>query len=56
MKTNSELQQEMIQEYEYSKPFVFLVIIGAILAFIFACFCATAGVYSILKLIFPNFF
>ena len=56
MKTDPELQKEMLQEYEYSKPFVSLVIIGAILAFIFACFCITSGVYSIFKLIFPNLF
>jgi hypothetical protein len=54
MKTDSDLQSEILQEYEYSKPFVALVIIGAVLLGLFTLFCITAGVTAIFNLIFPN--
>jgi hypothetical protein len=54
MKTSSELQQEMMAEYEYSKPFVVIIGIGIFIAWLFALFCLTAGVNAIFTLIFPN--
>ena len=54
MKTDSELQQEMMAEYKYSKPFVAIILIGAIIFGLFALFCITAGVTAIINLIFPN--
>ena len=54
MKTDPELQKEMLQEYEYSKPFVAIILIGAIIFGLFALFCITAGVTAIFNLIFPN--
>ena len=54
MKVDSELQQEIISEYEYSKPFVAILLIGAIIFGLFVLFCITAGVTAIFNLIFPN--
>ena len=54
MKTDSDLQSEILQEYEYSKPFVIILGIGAVIFGLFALFCVTAGVTAIFNLIFPN--
>jgi hypothetical protein len=54
MKIDSELQEQMMAEYEYSKPFVIILGIGVFLFGLFVLFCITAGVTAIFNLIFPN--
>jgi hypothetical protein len=51
MKTDSELQKEMMAEYEYSKPFVILLGTIVVFVWILALFCVTAGVTAIFNLI-----
>jgi hypothetical protein len=54
MKTDSELQEQMMAECEYSKPFLMIIGICAIIFFFAALFCITAGVTAIFNLIFPK--